>query len=104
MPVTYAGGATVGAVNQVAFTTAGPAYAGGVGAGTAVVETAGYVAFVAYDAAAGATKVFRVSGATGEGIEDLLDAVLGYLPDRTATETQEAEVEDEGEAPDWSPI
>ncbi|QPC99420.1 GTPase ObgE [Qipengyuania soli] len=54
--------------------------------------------------AAGATKVFRVSGATGEGIEDLLDAVLGYLPDRTATETQEAEVEDEGEAPDWSPI
>ncbi|MEZ5680222.1 MAG: GTPase ObgE [Erythrobacter sp.] len=54
--------------------------------------------------AAGADKVFRVSGATGEGIPELLDAVLGYLPDRTATETQEAEVEDEGEAPDWSPI
>ncbi|MFA6218307.1 MAG: GTPase ObgE [Erythrobacter sp.] len=54
--------------------------------------------------AAGADKVFRISGATGEGIEDLLDAVLAYLPDRTATETQAEEVEDEGEAPDWSPI
>lgn len=54
--------------------------------------------------AAGADKVFRVSGATGEGIEELLDAVLGYLPDRTATETHAEEVEDEGEAPDWSPI
>ncbi|WP_341711680.1 GTPase ObgE [Erythrobacter sp.] len=54
--------------------------------------------------AAGAEKVFRVSGATGEGIEELLDAVLGYLPDRTATETHAEEVEDEGEAPDWSPI
>ncbi|QKG70107.1 GTPase ObgE [Erythrobacter mangrovi] len=54
--------------------------------------------------AAGADKVFRISGATGEGIEELLDAVLGYLPDRTSTETHAEEVEDEGEAPDWSPI
>ena len=56
--------------------------------------------------AAGADKVFRVSGATGEGIPDLLDAVLGYLPDRTATETKAAEVEDIAEdgPGEWSPI
>ena len=56
--------------------------------------------------AAGADKVFRVSGATGEGIAELLDAVLGYLPDRTATETKAAEVEDveEDGAGEWSPL
>lgn len=55
--------------------------------------------------AAGAEKVFAVSGVTGEGIEALLDAVLSYLPDRTSTETNAAEVEDsdEGEG-EWSPI
>ncbi|QUL36536.1 Obg family GTPase CgtA [Erythrobacter sp. JK5] len=54
---------------------------------------------------AGAAQVFAVSGATGEGIEQLLDAVLGYLPDRTSTETKAAEVEDEAEKGDeWSPI
>ena len=30
--------------------------------------------------AAGADKVFTVSGASGEGIDELMDAVLGYLP------------------------
>jgi GTP-binding protein len=60
--------------------------------------------FAAELIAAGAEQVFTVSGATGEGIEDLLDAVLGYLPDRTATETHAVEVEDDSEAPDWSPI
>ncbi|MBV7259336.1 GTPase ObgE [Erythrobacter crassostreae] len=55
--------------------------------------------------AAGADKVFSVSGATGQGIEELLDAVLGYLPDRTSTETKTVEVEDEDEAnSEWSPI
>ena len=55
--------------------------------------------------AAGADKVFTVSGATGAGIEPLLDAVLSYLPDRTSTETNAAEVEDMGEDDDeWSPI
>ncbi|MBD2842484.1 GTPase ObgE [Erythrobacter rubeus] len=55
--------------------------------------------------AAGADKVFNVSGATGEGIEDLLDAVLGYLPDQTSTETNAAELESEDEADgEWSPI
>ena len=56
--------------------------------------------------AAGADQVFAVSGATGEGIEALLDAVLAYLPDRTATETKGSEVEDlgDGEADTWSPL
>ena len=55
--------------------------------------------------AAGADKVFRISGATGEGVDALLDAMLGYLPDRTATETKGGEVEDiEKQAGDWSPI
>jgi GTP-binding protein len=56
--------------------------------------------------AAGAEQVFAVSGATGEGIEALLDAVLSYLPDRTATETKGSEIEDaaEGEADEWSPL
>ncbi|NVD45875.1 GTPase ObgE [Qipengyuania atrilutea] len=55
--------------------------------------------------AAGADEVFRVSGASGEGIEALLDAVLQYLPDRTSSETKAAEVEDESDiAADWSPI
>lgn len=56
--------------------------------------------------AAGAEQVFAVSGATGEGIDALLDAVLGYLPDRTATETKGVEVVDmDGvEGDEWSPI
>ena len=56
--------------------------------------------------AAGADQVFCISGATGEGVDALLDAVLSYLPDRTSTETKAAEVEDMDEdgAGDWSPI
>jgi len=55
--------------------------------------------------AAGADKVFNVSGATGAGVEQLLDAVLGYLPDRTSTETKAVEVEDEDEdGGEWSPV
>ena len=55
--------------------------------------------------AAGADAVFPISGATGEGIEALLDAALSYLPDRTATETKGVEVEDvPEEGGDWSPI
>ncbi|WAT19033.1 GTPase ObgE [Aurantiacibacter sp. MUD11] len=58
---------------------------------------------------AGATEVFPISGATGEGINELLDAVLGYLPDRTMTENPgQALVEDgdgeESEEKPWSPI
>ncbi|MEC7422156.1 MAG: GTPase, partial [Pseudomonadota bacterium] len=55
--------------------------------------------------AAGADKVFPISGATGAGIPEMLDALLGYLPDRTATETNAAEVEDAPEdGGEWSPI
>ena len=54
---------------------------------------------------AGADKVFQVSGATGAGMDALMDAVLGYLPDRTATETKATEVEDESEIEgSWSPL
>ncbi|WP_114522280.1 GTPase ObgE [Altererythrobacter sp. ZODW24] len=53
---------------------------------------------------AGADEVFAVSGATGQGIPPLLDAVLGYLPDRTTTEHPQGEIEVEEEAGDWSPI
>ena len=54
---------------------------------------------------AGADQVFTVSGASGEGIDALLDAVLSYLPDRTSTETNTVEVEDEDEeGNEWSPI
>jgi GTP-binding protein len=62
--------------------------------------------FAAELKAAGAARVFPISGATGQGIDALLDAVLGYLPDRTATETKGSEVEDteEGAASDWSPL
>ncbi|MBA4164406.1 MAG: GTPase ObgE [Erythrobacter sp.] len=55
---------------------------------------------------AGAKEVFVISGATGEGIDRLLDAVLAYLPEATATETKAAAVEDtdEGHGGEWSPV
>lgn len=54
----------------------------------------------------GAQEVFAISGATGQGIERLLDAVLGYLPESTSTETKAAAVEetDEEEGDEWSPV
>jgi len=56
--------------------------------------------------AAGADKVFPISGATGAGTGELLDALLGYLPDHTSTETKTVEVEDSSDDsnPEWSPI
>jgi GTP-binding protein len=53
--------------------------------------------------AAGAERVFPISGATGAGIGALLDAVLDHLPARTSTENTGA-AEDEAEAGDWSPL
>ena len=53
--------------------------------------------------AAGAERVFPISGATGAGIEALLDAVLEHLPVRTSTENTGA-AEDEQEVGDWSPL
>ncbi|WP_170005594.1 GTPase ObgE [Pseudopontixanthobacter vadosimaris] len=60
--------------------------------------------FAAELLAAGAERVFAVSGATGEGVDALLDAVLSYLPDRTSTETRGIETEDEADLPEWSPL
>ena len=54
---------------------------------------------------AGADKVFVISGATGEGTDDLLDGVLSYLPEHTATETPALVEDDDGEAEvDWDPL
>jgi GTP-binding protein len=53
--------------------------------------------------AAGAARVFPISGATGEGIGPLLDAVLDYLPVRTVTEVP-GEAADEAEDKPWSPL
>ena len=54
--------------------------------------------------AAGADQVFAVSGATGAGMEPLLDALLTFLPDKTTTEQPTGAVEDETESKPWSPI
>ncbi len=54
--------------------------------------------------AAGADKVFGLSGATGAGVEAILDAVLKHLPDRTSTETKGQEEENSSEAEPWSPL
>jgi len=57
---------------------------------------------------AGADQVFAISGATGNGIEELLDAVLGYRPQKAATENPghlPAEDDDEEAGPsEWSPL
>jgi GTP-binding protein len=45
-----------------------------------------------------------ISGATGKGMDDLLDAVLDYLPAATVTERPDGEVEDAADAKPWSPI
>jgi len=60
--------------------------------------------FAAELKAAGAKRVFAISGATGMGISHLLDAVLDYLPVSTATETKAAEVEGDEEQRPWSPL
>jgi len=52
---------------------------------------------------AGAAEVFAISGATGQGIENLLDAVIGYLPASTVTERPDGEQEEHDETP-WSPL
>ena len=52
---------------------------------------------------AGAEAVFPISGATGQGVEALLDAVVGYLPAATATERPAGEREESDDTP-WSPL
>jgi GTP-binding protein len=53
---------------------------------------------------AGADEVFPISGATGKGVEALLDAVLRYLPASTATERPSGEVELDAQEKPWSPL
>ena len=60
-------------------------------------------AFVAELKAAGAERVFPISGATGAGMDALLDAVNGYLPAATVTERPTGEREETDETP-WSPL
>ena len=60
--------------------------------------------FAAELTAAGARQVFPISGATGEGIEALLDAALAYLPARTATEQPGEETEEGLAEKPWSPL
>ena len=52
---------------------------------------------------AGADAVYPVSGATGAGMTELLDAVIGHLPAETTTERPEGEREEADEAT-WSPL
>ncbi len=64
-------------------------------------------AFTAELLAAGADAVYPVSGATGAGMDGLLDAVIGHLPIVTATEQPEGVDPDAPDAPEdapWSPI
>lgn len=70
VPATYVTGGTVGAMNQVAFTTAGPVVGVAEGVATTAVDTAKYVSFVAYDSGKGATKVVINQASSG--------VVLGY--------------------------
>lgn len=55
---------------------------------------------------AGAEQVFAISGASGAGMEELMDQVLSYLPQRTSTEQPLKDVSEtqEDEGGDWSPI
>jgi GTP-binding protein len=52
---------------------------------------------------AGADEVFTISGATGEGMDKLLDAVIRYLPAATVTERPTGEQEEVGDTT-WSPL
>ena len=61
-------------------------------------------AFAAELIEAGASRVFPISGATGEGMEALLDAVLEHLPAATVTERPQGEIEEAAEAKPWSPL
>ena len=48
---------------------------------------------------AGADRVFPISGATGEGLDALLDAVLEHLPAATMTERPAGEREEADDTP-----
>lgn len=52
----------------------------------------------------GVERVFPISGATGKGMDALLDAVLEYLPAATVTERPDGEVEDADDETPWTPL
>ena len=54
--------------------------------------------------AAGAGRVFAISGATGKGMDKLLNAVIEHLPAATVTERPSGEREEADEDPVWSPL
>lgn len=60
-------------------------------------------AFTAELKAAGASRVFPISGATGQGMDALLDAVIEHLPAATVTERPDGEREEDDDA-EWSPL
>jgi GTPase len=60
-------------------------------------------AFIKELKAAGAQRVYPISGATGRGMGALLDAVIEFLPAATGTERPAGELE-EGDDKEWSPI
>ncbi len=70
VPITYTAGGTLGAINQVAFSTAGPAVAVTEAAAATTVDSAAYVGFLAYDSIKGTTRVVINQAASG--------IVLGY--------------------------
>jgi GTP-binding protein len=53
---------------------------------------------------AGAKRVFPISGATGKGMDKLLDAVIAHLPAATVTERPSGEREVADEDKVWSPL
>jgi hypothetical protein len=70
VPATYVTGGTLGAINQVAFTAAAPAYGVTKGTASAAVDTAKYVSFLTFDGVSGTTKVVINQAQSG--------VVLGY--------------------------
>jgi GTPase len=60
-------------------------------------------AFIKELKAAGAKRVYPISGATGRGMGALLDAVIEFLPAATGTERPAGEQE-VGDDKEWSPI
>ncbi|MGA1871497.1 MAG: hypothetical protein ACMUJM_23465 [bacterium] len=89
IPATYTAGGSLGAMNQVAFTALGPAYAGGKVVTTTAVDTGKYVCFVTYDTAKTATIITINQASSG--------VVLGYnaltaLPTHTLMGVSDAAV------------
>ena len=68
-----------------------------------LVDTELVKAFTKELKAAGAKKVFPISGATGKGMDKLLDAIIERLPAATVTERPQGERET-AEAATWSPL